>query len=299
MFTVQLRTQVDEKLIASRHGGDVTEEDIAFKPTSDIAVYKSNGQPLLFVFKRAVSQKEIELALPGLNAMRITSPSFKSNRKTYGGGPAYRKKEDGTVSNTTYGKSISSAIAGYFDRYPRFPFCRQTAFTAKEVEKWRDLQPMIHTCAKLFKEHLPERYENQDKVARKVHPDFQIAGTPFSTLTVNHNAVAKLHQDKGDLPDGFGVMTVIKEGSYDGFSLVFPRFRVGAELETGDVILFDPHEFHANVPPRNCSDDYHRISVVMYFRKKMIECGSAADEMRRAQKARGSLDIVANEGATE
>ena len=37
-------------------------------------------------------------------------------------------KHDGTLSNTNYAKPVASGIIGYFDRAPRFPYCRTTAF---------------------------------------------------------------------------------------------------------------------------------------------------------------------------
>lgn len=36
----------------------------------------------------------------------------------------YFKKEDGTKSNTNYANPVNSGIVGYFDRNPRFPYCR-------------------------------------------------------------------------------------------------------------------------------------------------------------------------------
>lgn len=309
MLSVRLLSQLSDETIERRKGGDVTYDDIAMLPgpTENVAVYKANGQPLAVVLRKAIPQEMIDASLPGLMKLK----QLKSdNRSVYQGkngeGPKFKIKADGTVSNSrrvlkpdgSKSDMVASAIAGYFDPTPRHPFCRQTAFTANYVEKWKPMQPMLRRAAELFKEHLPQRYATQMEHVKHAHPDFVIQGTPFSTVTVNHNAVAKLHIDKGDLPNGFGVLSVVKIGQYKGFELVFPKYKFGASLDTGDVILFDPHEYHANIAPYDQSPDAHRISVVYYFRRRISECTrNAADEAKFAASKQGSF--VMEEGAVE
>jgi hypothetical protein len=64
-------------------------------------------------------------------------------------------------------------------------------------------------------------------------------------------------------------------------------------MQDGDLLLMDAHAWHGNTrfdpePKRLVNGQldgdpgFERISVVSYFRAKMTECGSAADEAERA-----------------
>jgi hypothetical protein len=59
---------------------------------------------------------------------------------------------------------------------------------------------------------------------------------------------------------------------------VFPEFRVAVDLRDRDVILFDAHQWHGNIPLQLVSPDAERISLVCYYREKMRDCGTATQE---------------------
>jgi hypothetical protein len=61
-----------------------------------------------------------------------------------------------------------------------------------------------------------------------------------------------------------------------------PKYGVGLNIGHGDVALFDVHEVHGNTAPKKISY-YERISVVCYYREKMIYCGSKEYELDRAK----------------
>lgn len=54
-------------------------------------------------------------------------------------------------------------------------------------------------------------------------------------------------------------------------------------MNDGDVLLADVHEWHGNTPLVPTRWPYERISFVFYYRAKMLECGSAAEELERAK----------------
>ena len=63
-----------------------------------------------------------------------------------------------------------------------------------------------------------------------------------------------------------------------------PYFR---DLQQCDLLLVDVHQFHGNTPINKIDEDAKRVSLVMYYRKNMISCGSAEEEMnivKRRQK---------------
>jgi hypothetical protein len=103
--------------------------------------------------------------------------------------------------------------------------------------------------------------------------------------------------DDGDFREGFGNLSVIERGEYDGAYTLFPRYRVGFDVRTGDFLAMDVHEWHCNTEitetaaqakknktlPDIYKDDpttgslgsnkpYTRISFVCYLREKLVGC---------------------------
>jgi hypothetical protein len=187
---------------------------------------------------------------------------------------------------TTYAPGVESGIIGYFDRTAREPYCRTTAFTWEEVHKWRAAQPFIEAVNGVFKQAMPARHAAQMRAVRATRPEWVIGATAFSTVTVNRNYRSAAHKDKGDLPEGFGVLSVLRAGEYEGGHLVFPQYRVAVDLHTRDVLMADVHEWHGNTPIVGEEGRYERISCVFYYRTNMRHCLSSDQELERAKRRR-------------
>lgn len=294
MLRLQLRSKVRSTDIDARAGSGVTRDDVDVLLQGDAAVYKPDGNPLVIVRRNVLSKAVVKLAYPHLHYLR---KYLTDNRGGYTGMKRVGEiqRTDGRLSrqNRTLDDAgniayVASAIIGYYDpQGGRFPYCRQTAFTANEVERWEAVLPLVREVASVYEKEAPARYAKQMEVADKTHPDFIIKGTPFTTLTVNNNVIGNIHKDKGDFKDGLGVITAMRRGQYEGAWLTFPEYRVGVELNDRDVLLFNPHDWHG-VTPFEREEKHERISVVYYFRSRMVECGSAAEELAKA-RARGKL----------
>lgn len=287
---IQLRSKADKKAVEKLLGHQAAPEDFRVQLTGSCTVFKPNGDRLITLVREGISEETKARAYPFLHALK---KHVSRNRGKYSGAERYHKlKEDGTASNTNYAVPVRSAIVGSFDRYPRVPYCRQTALSTEDPEGWGDTFPMIQEVAAIFKEHEPGRYDVQLQAAKKTHPSYVIPGTPFTTLTVNNSVAGGYHRDAGDYAPGFGVIAVLRKGHYRGCHLGFPGFGVSVDLQDRDVILFDPHEVHGNTPFYDTvgeeTEDWERISIVFYFREKMLECLSPAEELERA-KMRGQL----------
>lgn len=102
-------------------------------------------------------------------------------------------------------------------------------------------------------------------------------------MTVNNTYSTGVHKDAGDLPEGFSCLSVLRRGIYDGGVLVFPEFRVGVDLQDGDAIYMDPHEWHGNTQIEKLSPDAERISCVLYYRTRMRECQDPDSELAKAK----------------
>lgn len=186
------------------------------------------------------------------------------------------------ISDTTYANVVLSGIAGFFDRYPRIPYGRATSYTEHNRETYEKCYPFMRKLASEFKNLLPRRYSVQDLSADKLDERFRVAGkdTPFTTITVNKNFRTACHRDAGDLNEGFSNLTVVaKDKNWQGGYLVLPEFRVGINIRPGDLLLINNHGgIHGNtelLPPEGVAiEDMERISLVCYFREKMLELGS-------------------------
>lgn len=180
------------------------------------------------------------------------------------------------VCATTYANGVMSGIAGWFDRYPRIPYGRATSYTAREPEKFAMAYPFLKSLAKGFKDLLPWRYNNQMEAAKKLDSRFLVPETPFTTVTVNKTFRTAAHYDAGDLTTGLSNLLVLSNnGNYTGGYLIAPEYRVAVNVRPGDLLLINNHEvMHGNTPIVLQDEEAERVSLVVYFREKMLELGS-------------------------
>jgi Oxygenase domain of the 2OGFeDO superfamily len=218
----------------------------------------------------------------GINAVREDGFDFDSwVEKTRTLSVEQQQEEANRVENkyvcsTTYANGVMSGIAGWFDRYPRIPYGRATSYTERNFDKFKMAFPFLQTLAKGFKDLLPWRYGNQMKAAESIDPAFLVPGTPFTTITVNKTFRTAAHYDAGDLDSGLSNLLVLSNnGNYTGGYLVAPEYRVAVNVRPGDLLLINNHEvMHGNTPIVLGDEDSERISLVCYFREKMLELGS-------------------------
>lgn len=321
MKTIQLETEMPQAEIEARAGRFMEDSDYNFLAGEEsVTVLKPNGSPLLIYVKDVLPRslckqafgilKQVDVESGGTNrgmAAGIIEDSDDPRIDAFDteNGPIelvgrgtryYPKKDDGSLSGTARAAAVPTAIIGFFDRYPRIPFCRQTSFTMNKPELWVQALPYIQRVSAVFKEYAPEHYAKQQDFIRTVHPDYVIPGTVFSTLTVNRSWRTALHTDQGDFINGLGCMTVLEGGSYQGANLVFPRYRCAVNMRTGSVCLADVHSHHGNTPLVGLPGQFVRMSTVFYARAKLQECGSLEFELDRAKRIG---DNVSTRHATE
>lgn len=275
----------------------LTESAFDYLLQHDADVYKPNGD-LLLRFRKGVIP--FDIAKDAYTALRA-APKLQINRGVAAGKiesaeelpgnavvtgitRARRLRQDGTLSKTSVAKPTMSGIVGYFDRYPRIPYCRQTAFNIERYADFQKAYPFIKCIDELYESLAPEHYARQRAAADKTSQDFVIRGTAFTTVTVNKNWQTAVHKDAGDFKEGFGNLAVLEAGSYGGAYLCFPQFRVAVDVRSCDFLAMDVHEWHGNTPFVGREGFYERISVVCYYREKMHLCGTAEQELERAKR---------------
>lgn len=264
--------------------------------SEDCRVYKPNGDLLLVFCKDAIPthigkdvydiMRKISVGNGLVNRLSATSTDI--------GEYASRRLRNGKISKTTYSNvargekykrmRTAAAIIGYYDRYTRIPYCRLTSFNENNMPGFQKCYPLIKCVDNLYAKHAPDKYKLQRAMADRTSKDFVIRDTAYTTVTVNKNWQTAVHKDKGDYIEGFGNISCLRGGHYSGGYTVFPKYRVAFNLGSCDVAMMDVHEWHGNTPIVGKYKQFHRISLVCYYRSNMIKCGTLAQEIERAKK---------------
>jgi hypothetical protein len=225
--------------------------------SENVDVVDERGAPLLILRHRALPAAICEESLPALR--RIAKP----NKRRWG---------------------ESSGSFGFLERGGGFNYCRCTPFTRDDPEGWNAVLSLVQALALVYRTALPEAFAVQMQYAQLTHEDFRIDGTPWTSGTVNRNAVFPAHRDDGNLSLGASVMAVLRRGKYSGGLFVLPEYRLAVDAHDRDVILFSSDLLHGNTAFAGAERTHERVSVVVYYRRGMLDCGSAAEENARANK---------------
>lgn len=275
MIDIRVRSQIPDEELQAKVGKILTPSDLNVVLTGPCTVRKPNGELMCVYLPGAIPEWIADATYATLHSLK----RFQTTNRGHASGTPRVREHAGT---RTYTKPIASAIIGAFDARQPYPYCRLTAWTGQEFERYRDLWPLFEVIAWEFKAHAPERFANQMRMVERTQPEWVIAGTPFTTVTVNNTYPTGVHTDAGDLPEGFGNLAVLRYGEYRGGLFTFPRYRVGIDMQHRDVLICDVHEWHGNTAMELLSEDAERISVVCYYRRDAHKCGTAADEAQRA-----------------
>lgn len=278
MIDVRVRSVIPKDELDEKVGKIVTDDDYNVLLTGPTRVSKPDGTPLCVYLPGALSEHR-DNVVPILRALRQQAGASINRGRASG----YQRlaSRPGQRSKTP---PLRSYTLGAVDPMGQMRYCRYTTWTAAHPKEFAALNPMLRTVAGHLQREVPDRFAVQMVQASRTRPEWVIPGTPFTTLTVNLTYSTGVHTDKGDLEDGFSTISCFREGTFDGGRLIFPKFRVGVDLQDGDLILMDAHEYHGNTRLAN-EVDAERITVVAYYRTKMCRCGSSADERAKAHVA--------------
>lgn len=281
MIDIRLRTKIAKAELDELVGKIITPSAFSVVVTDAATVYKPNGDLLLVYIPKAIPEDVAAVARPHLASIKVST-----NRRGLAAGA-------GTVYSQTgkqRGGTVDSALLGSFEpQGGYFPMCRLTAWTANHVKEWTTVQPFFRSMSDVFERHVPDRYKTQVTFARRTQPEWVIAGTPYTTITVNNTYATGVHTDRGDLHEGFSNLAVLRHGDYGGGQLCFPEFRVAVDLKDRDMILMDAHEWHGNVQIDKRSPDAERVSIVAYYRTEIINCDTKEAEDAKAERFRGNV----------
>lgn len=256
--------------------------------TQDCDAYDENGF-LLFKFRKNVIP--IDKLIIGYESFK-GSISLTDGRGTAAGGNHFRVKKDGTQSKISIADKVYSGNVGFMDAGSMVHYCRKTAFARDYFDKYKQGIQFVEEVDTLYEKLCPEHYKKQKSISLGTNRNYRIADTSFTTVTVNKNFQTAVHKDSGDYSQGFGNLTVYREGKYDGCYFCLPEYKVAIDLQNTDILFADVHRWHGNTPFLNCSNDYLRISFVMYYREYMYLCKQPSEELQAIkQKETGYLKL--------
>jgi hypothetical protein len=285
LIDIRVRSRVGESELAAKTGKILGAADYNLMLTGPARVLLPNGRPLC-------------VYLPGVLAGNLTTEVYDILHGLRTQRTDNRVLASGTVGVMVKGqqrsRQIASTILGSVDpKPPRFRACRTTAWTGRNLPQWQALHPLLQAVARELRTHVPDRAQAQYDAAARADQSWLVPGTPFSTVTVNNTYPTGVHTDKGDLDAGFSTIATLRRGQYTGGHLVFPEYRIAADMHDGDLMLMDAHQWHGNTAIIcQCGHELNgccpvcgaeRISAVSYFRTGISSCGSPEDEAQRAQ----------------
>lgn len=277
MQTIKVARRLDNKKAAKLKGKFLDEDSYDILIKEDTDAYDSAGK-LLFRYRKN--------AIP-FDVLKNGYESFKKSiettegRGTASGSSHKRIRKDGSVSNITVGNKVLSGNVGFMDSSAMVKYCRKTAFARNHFEKFKQGIPFVEFIEKKYAELCPTYHKKQRAIADGTNRNYLIGETCFTTVTVNENFRTATHQDSGDFSDGFGNLIVYREGNYDGGYFCMPEYKVAIDMQNGDLLFADVHKWHGNTELTNKSDDYKRISFVLYYREKMYLCDNPSDELKK------------------
>jgi hypothetical protein len=245
----------------------ITKEMIKTIITTDTDVYNEEGK-LLLRYKKGIIKGGSEYYK---NVKPFMDKHPSTNRGSASGGKKMNVKDN---------PKIKTAIIGYFDKWsPKQKYLfkklgmkvplevRETMYNIDEEEGYKKIIPYIRQIDAAYKKYIPEKYKNQRKKADET--EFKIDGTAFTTVTTNINFQTTIHKDTGDDANGYGNLSVIEKGSYEGGETCLPQYGIGVNVREGDILLMDVHEWHGNLPIKLKEPTAERMSIVCYLRENV------------------------------
>lgn len=312
---VVVKAKLSDEEVEAKKGSYFTEKDLDKVYDEDVDVYiENNGkEELLAKFRKNVIPKDIiqvgweafyETAVASrtrgaaAGPIDVKSRYWKKRKPIETKGWSTRYINKGKRTATRVNNNVFSSILGYFESSPIFRKnpCRLTNYTRRFFDNYKKGIPFIQELDKCFKALTPTEYKLQLERAKK-NPYYRIDDTAFSSITINRNFRTGLHMDDGDFRGGFGNLSVIQRGHYDGGYTMFPQYKIGFDVRTGDFLAMNVHMYHCNteitetpaqkkynesLPKIHFNDastgtlgsdkNYTRISFVCYLREKLLHC---------------------------
>ena len=133
MIDIRLRSKISDEELQQKVGKILTHEDYNLLIHKDTTVRGIDGKVMAIFQKNVIPENIVEETYETLHGLK----KYQTNNRGMASGTPRISKGDGKRSATA--KSIASAIIGSFDAVGAKQYCRLTAYSGKETEKYKNL----------------------------------------------------------------------------------------------------------------------------------------------------------------
>lgn len=161
--------------------------------------------------------------------------------------------------------------------------CRDGRLYERVPEYRAMIQEITLAAWNTFQQHFPTQAAQHEQIVRNaIHPDWLIAGTPFTSGIVNDRSALPYHKDAGNLLGTWSMMIALRHHT-EGGGLNLPELDMTLGIPDHSLTIFEGQRFwHGVTPMVYRKKDAYRFTLVWYVKQACRNCGCREDEARRA-----------------
>jgi len=167
----------------------------------------------------------------------------------------------------------------------------RSALSRDHAELDAILRRFANVCWSVFVDHAPKEAEQHlGLVSDSVHPDWLLAGVPWTSGIINHTNVLPYHRDSGNVKNAWSAMLTLREG-VGGGGLHLPEYDATLGTPNGSIVIFNGQDvWHGVTPIESSGPRSYRFTLVWYTKAGIAGKGSAKEEIERARRRRTEIE---------
>lgn len=163
--------------------------------------------------------------------------------------------------------------------------CTPSRLDKENPELFAALSQLAHQGVKQWREVDETTFtDHKTLVENKIHPDWLIGETAFTSGVINFTAALPYHKDSGNITGSWSMMLALRS-NVEGGHLHLPEYDVTLGIFDRSITLFNGQAIWHGVTPFHLKKKTaHRFTIVFYSKNKIAQCGCKADELKRVQQ---------------
>lgn len=161
--------------------------------------------------------------------------------------------------------------------------CRDGRLYSKHPEYRKMIDEISVVAWDKFRREFPAQAAEHASIVREaIHPEWLIAGTPFTSGIVNDRSALPFHKDAGNLLGTWSMMLCLRS-HVDGGGLQIPELDINLGIPNHSLTIFEGQRFwHGVTPLIYRKTGAYRFTLVWYVKQAIRNCGCRANEPQRA-----------------
>lgn len=185
------------------------------------------------------------------------------------------------------GMANEARTFGYSGRMPArgYDACRASVLAVEQPQIHAALAGAAPWLAAEVARLVPDAFTVLELHATEIHPDWRLAGSPWTSGTINNASALRLHRDTNNTPT-WSVMPVFRRKMAGGH-LWFPHYRVALATPDAHAVTFSGAKILHGVTGLTPSGaGAYRLSVPYYQIASLKACLPCAEELAAAAEQR-------------